>query len=230
VGFRDGRATVTGLSWAVSQELGRHDSFECGTHDPVEVPRYVRTLLLVRHAPTSATRAAAFPVDEPLDERGRQQAASLAARLPDRVDVVSSPALRCVETATAAGLDAVIEQRIAACDFGSWAGRTLEEVHAGEPDAAAAWMLDPEACPHGGEALTVFAGRVSGWLDEQAQLSGRVAAVTHGEVVKAALVHALDAPISAFWRIDASPLAITELHAHDGRWTVARVNCLAGAV
>ena len=43
-------------------------------------------------------------------------------------------------------------------------------------------------------------------------------------MVKAAVVAALDAPPSAFWRVDVSPLAITELHAHDGRWTVTRVN------
>ena len=36
----------------------------------------MRTLLLVRHAPTSATRASAFPADEALDERGREQAAA----------------------------------------------------------------------------------------------------------------------------------------------------------
>jgi len=49
--------------------------------------------------------------------------------------------------------------------------------------------------------------------------------ITHGEVVKAAVVHALSAPPLAFWRIDATPLAITELHAHGGRWTVVRLNC-----
>jgi hypothetical protein len=41
--------------------------------------------------------------------------------------------------------------------------------------------------------------------------------------VKAAVVAALDAPAPAFWRIDVAPLSITELHAHDGRWTVTRV-------
>ena len=38
------------------------------------------------------------------------------------------------------------------------------------------------------------------------------------------MVAALDAPPIAFWRIDVAPLSITELHAHDGRWTVTRVN------
>jgi hypothetical protein len=37
-------------------------------------------------------------------------------------------------------------------------------------------------------------------------------------------VHALGAPLDAFWRVDVAPLSITELHAHDGRWTLTRTN------
>lgn len=85
-------------------------------------------------------------------------------------------------------------------------------------------MTDPAARPHGGESLSALLARVGGWLDAQAALDGRAIAVTHAGVVKAALVYALDAPPAAFWRVDVAPLALTELHAHDGRWTVARVN------
>jgi len=87
------------------------------------------------------------------------------------------------------------------------------------------WMLDPDAAPHGGESLALFSTRIARWLDDQAAQDGRATAITHGEVVKAAVAHALGAPLLAFWRIDASPLAITELHAHGGRWTVVRLNC-----
>jgi broad specificity phosphatase PhoE len=185
----------------------------------------LKTLLLVRHAPTSATRASAFPADESLDERGRRAAAGLAASLPRRTEVITSPARRCRETAEAAGYEAAADERIAACDFGAWAGRSLADVNADDPEAAQSWMLDPDAAPHGGESLAVFATRIARWLDSQAETEGRLAAVTHGEVIKAAVVHALGAPLMAFWRIDASPLAITELHAHGGRWTVVRLNC-----
>jgi broad specificity phosphatase PhoE len=184
----------------------------------------MRTLLLIRHAPTSATRAAAFPADEPLDARGRQQAARLAAALPRRCEVISSPARRCRETAAAAGLEAVVDERIAECDFGTWAGQTLAGVNAADPEAVQSWMLDPGAAPHGGESLSTFSTRIARWLGEQAEHDGRLAAITHGEVIKAAVVHALGAPLLAFWRIDATPLAVTELHAHDGRWTVVRLN------
>ncbi|HXE45908.1 MAG TPA: histidine phosphatase family protein [Conexibacter sp.] len=190
----------------------------------------MRRLLLVRHAATAATRAAGFPTDEPLDERGRADAARLGAALPARRVALSSPALRCRETADAAGLDdPTLEPALRECDFGAWAGRTFADVHATDPDAARAWMLDPDARPHGGEALAAFAERVAGWLERQAAADGCAVAITHGGVVKAAVVRALGAPLEAFWRIDVAPLGITELHAHDGRWTVTRVNWRAAA-
>jgi broad specificity phosphatase PhoE len=185
----------------------------------------VRRLLLVRHAPTEATRELAFPLDEPLDERGREQAAQLAERLPKGCEAVSSPALRCRETARAAGLEAVADPALAECDFGTWAGRSLAEVDAEDPAGARAWITDPDSSPHGGESLTAFAARIAVWLDDQTQAEGRAVAVTHGGVVKGALVHALGAPLTAFWQLDVAPLAVTELHAHDGRWTIARMNC-----
>jgi broad specificity phosphatase PhoE len=185
----------------------------------------VRRLLLVRHAATAATRAPAFPADEPLDVRGRDAASTLAASIPASCGALSSPALRCLQTADAAGLaEPRIEPSLRECDFGSWAGRSLAEID--EADAGA-WMTDPSAAPHGGESLRAFAGRVAGWMDGQAGADGRSVAITHGGVVKAAVVHALGAPLDAFWRIDVSPLSITELHAHDGRWTVARVNSMS---
>jgi broad specificity phosphatase PhoE len=183
----------------------------------------LRRLLLVRHAATRATRAIAFPLDEPLDDAGRHAAASLAAALPRRCEVLSSPAARCRETAAAAGLGADLDDALVECDFGAWAGRRLADVDASE------WMVDPDAAPHGGETMRAFAARVARWLDAQAEREGAAAAITHGGVVKAAVVHALRAPLEAFWQIDAAPLSVTELHAHDGRWTLARLNHVVDA-
>ena len=194
-----------------------------GTRHPEEVCWFhMRRLLLVRHASTAAVRAAAFGADEDLDGSGVAAAARLAARLP-RGDVLISPARRAAQTAAGLTVSAV-EPALAECDFGAWAGRPLAELAAEDPAAVQAWMTDPDAAPHGGESLTALLARVRAWLEEQAALDGTAIAITHGGVVKAAVVAALDAPPSAFWRVDVSPLAITELHAHDGRWTVTRVN------
>jgi broad specificity phosphatase PhoE len=186
----------------------------------------VKRLLLVRHAPTSATRAAAFPDDEPIEEGAGERAARVGslARV-EGLEVLSSPALRCRQTAAAAGLHAVVDARLAESRFGAWAGRSLSELHASDPDAVAAWMTDPAAAPHGGESLVAFSARVGDWLASVAAGEGTTLAITHGGVVKAAVCAALDAPLASFWRVDVAPLTVTELHAHDGRWTVTRVNC-----
>src|SRR3954453_12450394 len=181
----------------------------------------MRRLLLVRHASTEAVRTAAFGSDEPLDPRGREAAARL--RLPRVAEVVGAPALRARETAAAAGLAATGDAP-AECDFGRWAGLSLQTVAEREPDAVREWMTDPDAAPHGGESLRALLERVGEWLDGQAPLGGTAVAITHGGVIKACVVIALTAPPAAFWRVDVAPLAITELHAHDGRWTVTRVN------
>jgi broad specificity phosphatase PhoE len=184
----------------------------------------MRRLLLVRHASTEAVRSAAFGSDEPLDSRGREAAARL--RLPRHDEVLVSPALRARETASCARLAASGEAP-AECDFGRWAGLSLREVAEREPDAVREWMTDADAAPHGGESLRSLLTRVGDWLAVQAGLDGTAVAITHGGVVKACVVVALGAPAEAFWRVDVAPLAVTELHAHDARWTVSRVNAAA---
>jgi broad specificity phosphatase PhoE len=178
----------------------------------------VKRLLLVRHASTSATRSAAFPRDEPLDEPGRIAAAALADLVAGDGQLVCSPSLRCRQTAAAAGLRPRLDRRVSECDFGRWAGARLSEL---DPESTRSWMCDPDAAPHGGETLRGFAARIAAWLDDQPP--GSTTVITHGGVIRAAVVHALAAPLSAFWRIDVSPLSITELRSHDGAWTLARL-------
>ena len=233
--IRHGRATVTGSAGPGSQELARHEPLQVrdarsrgGSPDGFG-SGVVRRLILVRHAPTAATRSYAFPADEPLDQRGIAAATELSA--PARAEVVCSPSERCRATAEAAGLTiGSIEPAIAECDFGSWCGRSLDELVAERPADTRRWMADPDSAPHGGESLRAFVARVAGWLDEQARQDGTCLAITHGGVVKAAVVHALGAPIEAFWRVDCAPLARTELHAHQGRWTLTNVNVPVRAV
>jgi broad specificity phosphatase PhoE len=92
-------------------------------------------------------------------------------------------------------------------------------VAASEPDAAASWLADPDAAPHGGESLAALVRRVGGWMDS-AGLSGHVLAVTHPAVIRAALVYALGAPTTCFWRIDIAPLSLTKLRRNATQWSL----------
>ena len=206
-------------------------------------------LLLVRHASTDAASSFAFPDDEPLDARGRESAAILAKALPRGCEAICSPALRCRQTAGAAGLRPRIEPLVRECDFGRWAGRTLAEI---EPAEAGEWMRDPDRAPHGGETLRDFAARVARWLEAQIDPPTRLKGaaepaarahrasrprdevarcrivITHGGVVRAAVVHALGAPLDAFWRLDVAPLSVTELTGRAaGGWTLKRIGAAA---
>ncbi|MEV8639150.1 histidine phosphatase family protein [Streptosporangium sp. NPDC051023] len=181
-------------------------------------PSGVARLLLVCHASTRATVRAAFPGDEPLDGNGLRRAAGLAPRIgPGRA--VRGTELRCAQTAEALGLRAEPEPLLADCDYGRWSGTTLTEVEAGEPEALAAWLTDPEAAPHGGEPIAALLDRVAGWL--AALEPGRTVAVTHAPVIRAAVVHALDAPALSFWRVDVAPLAMVALTGRGGRWRLS---------
>jgi len=165
-------------------------------------------MTLICHAATSAVRAADFPNDEVLDVAGLRAAGALAADI-GRVDRAwVSPAVRAQQTAQALGLAAVTETALRACDYGRWTGRTLAEVQALDGEAAVlSWLTDPAAAPHGGEAVLDVLDRVGGWLDSRAQDEGHSVAVSHPEVVRAAIVHAIQASPAAFARIDVGPLS-----------------------
>ncbi len=190
-------------------------------------------LLLVRHATTATTRRAAFPAttgaraaagDEPLDRAGRAAAAELGAHLPAADRVWSSAARRSVGTAAAWGAAADPVGDLAECDFGRWAGRTPDEVHAEDPAGLAAWYADPSSAAHGGEGLGAVRARARRVLERAAALGGTTLAVTHGGLVKAALLEVLDLPDAAVWRLDAAPASVTELHRTDPTWRLVRLN------
>lgn len=172
---------------------------------------------MVRHAPTAAS-GTALPADEPISSPAAV-AAALAGRLPPDGEVLCSPRLRCRQTAAAAGLEALIEPRLDECDFGSWAGRPFAALSDWQRQA---WLGDPDAAPHGGESLRAFATRVDAWLDGLDPTATRpLVAFTHAGVIRAAVVHALDAHLGAFWRLSVAPLTVVEL-LHDGDgWAVA---------
>lgn len=177
-------------------------------------------LILVSHAPTAATRSAAFAVDEPLDPHGLADATGAAGTLR-RVDtVLCAPTRRCIGTATALGLDPTIDEGLRDGQVGRWAGRTLDEVAAAEPDAVAAWLTDPAAAPHGGESLNDLLARTGGWLHDLPGATHTIVAVTHPMVIRAIIVNAIAATPASFWRIDVAPLTQTILNGGPTRWTL----------
>jgi broad specificity phosphatase PhoE len=134
--------------------------------------------------------------------------------------VLIAPERRTRETAAALGLSGASEPLLGDCDHGRWAGRSLAELQAEEPRALAAWLEDPDAAPHGGESVADVIRRIARWSDSPERGEGRILAVTHPTVIRAALIHAMGAPASSFRRIDVAPLSRLVLSRHGAHWRV----------
>jgi broad specificity phosphatase PhoE len=156
-------------------------------------------------------REGAFPdPSEAIDDGGRSKARVLTIRPePDRV--VSAPALAARQTVEALGLAADVEPALADMNWGAWRGRSLEDLHTAEPEALMTWMRDPPSGAPGGGTFAEVTRRVGAWMAEQAAGEGRVLAITHPNVIRAALAHALDLPAEAAFRIDIAPLTAVTL-------------------
>jgi broad specificity phosphatase PhoE len=176
-------------------------------------------LTWICHGATAASRAALFPLDEPLEEKAREAARSVPTL--SRADrVLSSPARRAVETAALLGLDAQIDDELRDCGYGRWAGRSIMQIGGEEPEALSLWMSDPQAAPHGGESLAALRDRVAGWLSAQSALGGHVIAISHAPVIRAAVVHVLVAPLSSFWLSDIEPFGALRMTNDGRRWSL----------
>jgi len=181
-------------------------------------------LSLVTHGMTEAMAAGRFPADEPLNALGRSQCASSAEQTHESPAhrragdlCVCSPEERTRQTAELLGLDAQVEPRLSDLDCGRWRGELPIGLRSGE---LAELLADPGARPHGGESVVALTERVRGWLGDVSRSPGRITAVTHPAIVRAAVLVALDAPPKSFWRIDVEPVSRTVLHFRDGGWTL----------
>jgi broad specificity phosphatase PhoE len=182
-------------------------------------------LILICHASTDAVRRAAFPADEPIDCRDQADAAELAKRLPRADRCWTSPELRTRQTAEILKLNAISLAELRDCDYGAWKGCTIEEVYARDPQAIDAWLRDPAAVPHGGESLLSLMQRIAHWLEGEKLMDRRSILVTHASLVRAAIVHAIDATPKSYRRIDVAPLSVTRLSGKDGRWNLIAAGC-----
>jgi broad specificity phosphatase PhoE len=172
-------------------------------------------LTLVSHGMTEAMSAGRFPTDEPLNALGIRQVES-CSDLGAVDHALCGPEQRTRQTADLLGLAPRTESDLADLDHGRWRGDHLGRV---DPAELALWLTDAGAAPHGGETIVELVVRVRRWMDAVSAIRGRVVAVTHPAVIRAAVLITLDAPPKSFWRLDVAPLSRTVLHLRGHAWT-----------
>ncbi|MGA7813787.1 histidine phosphatase family protein [Caballeronia sp.] len=176
-------------------------------------------LILISHAATPAMREGRFPADDPLDARGIADATASRQSMPIDADALAlcSPATCALETAHALGLAVRITTELAEANYGRWRGRRLADIAVDAPSKAQAWSCDPDTVPPDGESFDQVLARVGRWLDNLDE-TGNVVAITHASVIRAAVIHALNAPSSSLTRVEVAPLSVIELRRSGRGW------------
>jgi broad specificity phosphatase PhoE len=178
---------------------------------------------------TRALRTVTFGADEPLDDIGREKAQRLTGSLGHVDRCWTSPALAARETADALGLDAAVDERLRDCDYGRWNGRQFKQILLREPRKLVSWIRNPSTAPHGGEAIPSVLERVADWLRERGTNDGHTVAVSNAAVIRAAIVHVIEAQLPSFWKIDVLPLSMADFRTNGRRWVLRAITPLTAS-
>jgi probable phosphoglycerate mutase len=180
----------------------------------------VTTLLLIRHGANDWVhgRLAGWTPGVHLNEEGRRQAATLAARLALLpIDALySSPLDRTVETAQAIagprGLPLRLVEGLGEVRYGEWQGAELKELYKHELWPGVQFYPSGTRFP-GGETLGEAQVRMVATLDAlRAQHpKGVIAVVSHADIIKLAVAYYIGMHIDLFQRLEISPCSATAL-------------------
>lgn len=211
-------------------------------------------ILLVRHALTDAVdvRLTSRQLGVRLNARGLGQVAELreSLRHVPLAAIYSSPLERALATASPIAATHALEVRaldaLNEVDFGEWTGCTLEEL-----SALAAWRdfnaargsadvpggeraidvqrrivaaLDRLRQRHAGAILPQGTGKGPQQATHENKHSPIIAAVSHAEVIRAAVLHATATPLDLWHRFEIAPASITTVGYDDGHARLLAVN------
>jgi alpha-ribazole phosphatase len=184
-----------------------------------------KKLLLLRHAAHEAAHHPRFygRTDLALSEQGRLQAASIALLInKHRPDVCfCSPLKRCLETSAAlSGMPTEILPDLREVDFGSWEGKTFDEMQQLNPEAVQRWAdFDLQFSFPDGDRLDDFLIRIRRAASTLVVCPATtVLAVTHAGVICALLCHFLELQPRHYihFKVDYASLTILELFGDRG--------------
>lgn len=167
-------------------------------------------IILIRHGQTDWNRdgriMGARPI--PLNEKGRRQIESLSGSMEEieLEAIYSSPILRAWESARllARGrkLRMIKAPEIGEIDYGDWVGKRFEDIKR-EKSYQIYYSTPGRAKVPGGERMIDVYNRSVKFIEnlKKQHPAGRVALVSHADVIKAILVHYLDLDLNDLLKI-----------------------------
>ncbi len=191
------------------------------------------TILLIRHGDNdhAGHTLVGWTPGIHLNESGRRQ----AERLPERLSrapiraIYSSPLERTLETAAPLARQLGLEVRsceaLGEVQFGEWTGRTIREL---EPDPL--WQRynaqRSSIRVPGGESMLEIQSRMVAACEGfgRDHPDSVIAAFSHGDPIRAALMHYLAMPLDFIHRLEIQTAAVSTIVLHDGGPLVLHVN------
>jgi broad specificity phosphatase PhoE len=154
-----------------------------------------------------------------LSDTGRAAAERFASEWPwpgRSVQIHTSPLERCIETAEPLarrfGATTTVDDRLAEIDFGHWTGKEVASLSG--DTLWDEWNTQrASACCPNGETMQAAQERIVEFLEsivgEDAE--EEVIAVSHGDMIRAAVCHVLGMSLDHILRMEIAPLSITTL-------------------
>jgi probable phosphoglycerate mutase len=152
-----------------------------------------------------------------LGAQGRAQALRLGARMrQEGCDAIfSSPSERTQETAQAVSVACAIgpvtvRGELDEIDFGPWSGKTFAELN-NDPNWRHWNSRRDIAVTPAGESMADARRRVCGFMEDLAQEfpQGRMALVSHADVIKSVICHVLGLSADRCFRFDIQPASVS---------------------
>ncbi len=166
-----------------------------------------------------------------LSERGRAEIAAVAERLAGEkiAALYASPLQRTRESAEIVaarlGLEVTFHDDLIELDFGEWTGATFDSIRA-DPRWQAWRTHRSLARIPGGESMRQVQRRMVEALMEigERHLDETVAIVSHGDVIRSALLFALGMPLDHYNRIEVGQGSVSSIHIDPAGIRVLAIN------
>ena len=193
-------------------------------------------IILIRHGLTLWNREARIQgiSDVELAPEGLRQAELLAKNFPfDKVDAIYSSDLNRAKTtaeviASRFNLPITTMAEFRETNFGSWEGRSFEDLAKEEPTEFKKFFLKPDMLNvEGAETFAEVQNRAVTALRKIAHEhdnNKNVVIVTHGAVIRVILTEILGMPLRKMWVIKQYNTAVNILRVDDGAWSVELIN------
>lgn len=181
---------------------------------------------IARHAETTWNAVGRYQgrLETPLSSLGQAQAQALARALKDRVGrIISSPLMRCVQTAVplsvVTGVPIETDRLLLEIAQGQWEGRYRSEIARSQPELYRRWRKHPESIAFkGGESLADVLARWKAFVAAFETAGADTLILTHDVVLRIALLERTGRGLEHYRDLRAPNAAYAEFRVEGTDW------------